>query len=840
MVEERDRRGIAVPGWSAGVPDFEANPALTPSEKTGAAGYPRWYDEILQQWPRAAARYGEGLAEIASMGVALTPCGATDDEPDGDETPEEAAWNDALGDLITSRLGVERGDGPAWGAAELLSLAYEAIWYGFSLAEPYWRAPGSDPMREGRIVLVPLLRAAVYRWEPDYQTMTCSRVWYQEAMGTRAIPYDELVHIAHRSAPGQYYGAGELRPLIGPFSAWRMLMTAGATAINAATGRLVVAEPEQLDGVGKARIRQLTEGFDAGRVRSFSVPAGAEYDIHTAGGAIPDIGGSLAAYDGQVDQLFQSRTSSLGITSAGSRATAEILSSEDEASQIAAWDRIVDRTVQRLAAWVARQTGYTGRIRTASTARTEIAEAASDVVPLLVQGRDLLGGWSPADADVLRERLGWQSLEAAGLAPAAAQVTPADVPGARELTGIIASLAERDSHEPTKTMREEAQRGLDWRREHGRGGTEVGIARARDIASGRMLSSDTVRRMRSYFARHEVDKQGEGWSPGEPGYPSAGRIAWALWGGDAGRTWAESIADLAEPRGCGCGSCSSASLAETVTWAGRDGVALPHPRPPAEVEVDGVVYQPELAVAWAELDDLRAILDAELAAAIGPIVAEHRAATWASLIDDGYDQAKQDAIYAEYRARYEAAVMDYYQRARDQAVDQARAEQAASDVRPTDRAGLDVEALRRWTDRQAEQARLQTRIAAETIASRVQTPVQQAYASGVQRSQWRPNQTLAGLASEAAPVASRVEAVGTLVDTAESAPTGEVVIAAVRSSMRDPNVCEWCESQDRMAWRFPEDEEAFLEYLDAHSLPDPECEGAPRCRCRITLIWGKE
>ena len=38
--------------------------------------------------------------------------------------------------------------------------------------------------------------------------------------------------------------------------------------------------------------------------------------------------------------------------------------------------------------------------------------------------------------------------------------------------------------------------------------------------------------MASYFARHEVDKQGQGWSPGEDGFPSAGRIAWALWGGD--------------------------------------------------------------------------------------------------------------------------------------------------------------------------------------------------------------------------------------------------------------------------------------------------------------------
>jgi len=47
--------------------------------------------------------------------------------------------------------------------------------------------------------------------------------------------------------------------------------------------------------------------------------------------------------------------------------------------------------------------------------------------------------------------------------------------------------------------------------------------------------------MASYFARHEVDKQGTGFSPGEPGYPSAGRIAWALWGGDPGKTWAEQI-----------------------------------------------------------------------------------------------------------------------------------------------------------------------------------------------------------------------------------------------------------------------------------------------------------
>jgi HK97 family phage prohead protease len=96
---------------------------------------------------------------------------------------------------------------------------------------------------------------------------------------------------------------------------------------------------------------------------------------------------------------------------------------------------------------------------------------------------------------------------------------------------------------PTEEMAEEAARGLAWREEFGRGGTAVGVARARDISNRTNLSPSTVRRMVSYFARHEVDKEGEGFSPGEDGYPSAGRIAWALWGGDPGKSWANRKSD---------------------------------------------------------------------------------------------------------------------------------------------------------------------------------------------------------------------------------------------------------------------------------------------------------
>jgi hypothetical protein len=94
---------------------------------------------------------------------------------------------------------------------------------------------------------------------------------------------------------------------------------------------------------------------------------------------------------------------------------------------------------------------------------------------------------------------------------------------------------------PPASVRKEAQRGLDWRQQFNRGGTEVGVARARDLSGGRRVSEQTARRMVSFFARHEVDKQGRGFSPGEPGYPSPGRIAWALWGGDPGQAWANKL-----------------------------------------------------------------------------------------------------------------------------------------------------------------------------------------------------------------------------------------------------------------------------------------------------------
>jgi hypothetical protein len=69
-----------------------------------------------------------------------------------------------------------------------------------------------------------------------------------------------------------------------------------------------------------------------------------------------------------------------------------------------------------------------------------------------------------------------------------------------------------------------------------KGMTPVGLARARDLMNRRPLSEETVRRMKAYFDRHEIDKQGSTWDEKGKGWQ-----AWQGWGGDAGRAWANRI-----------------------------------------------------------------------------------------------------------------------------------------------------------------------------------------------------------------------------------------------------------------------------------------------------------
>jgi len=101
----------------------------------------------------------------------------------------------------------------------------------------------------------------------------------------------------------------------------------------------------------------------------------------------------------------------------------------------------------------------------------------------------------------------------------------------------------KEGYKPTAGMRSAARRAIKLK-EQGKAkgaGTAVGWTRAGQLARGETLSLSTVKRMYSFFSRHEVDKKGKDWDNAEN--PSNGKIMWLAWGGDAGFSWSRKIVE---------------------------------------------------------------------------------------------------------------------------------------------------------------------------------------------------------------------------------------------------------------------------------------------------------
>lgn len=102
-------------------------------------------------------------------------------------------------------------------------------------------------------------------------------------------------------------------------------------------------------------------------------------------------------------------------------------------------------------------------------------------------------------------------------------------------------MEKAEGYSPPAGARAAARRAIKFKEDGkaGGAGTAVGWTRARQLANGETLSLSTVKRMYSYFSRHEVDKKGKDW--GNQANPSNGYIMWLAWGGDAGFSWSRNI-----------------------------------------------------------------------------------------------------------------------------------------------------------------------------------------------------------------------------------------------------------------------------------------------------------
>jgi len=83
-------------------------------------------------------------------------------------------------------------------------------------------------------------------------------------------------------------------------------------------------------------------------------------------------------------------------------------------------------------------------------------------------------------------------------------------------------------------VRNNAKRGIELNKKvNNKCATQVGKVRAQQLASGEAITVATIKRMHSYLSRAE-----EYYDEGDS--KACGTISYLLWGGKAGKRWAES------------------------------------------------------------------------------------------------------------------------------------------------------------------------------------------------------------------------------------------------------------------------------------------------------------
>ncbi len=151
-----------------------------------------------------------------------------------------------------------------------------------------------------------------------------------------------------------------------------------------------------------------------------------------------------------------------------------------------------------------------------------------------------------------------------------------------------------ETYSPPQGARAAARKAIKFK-EDGKAngaGTSVGWTRAGQLARGEALSLDTVKRMYSYFSRHEVDKKGKDWA--NQSNPSNGYIMWLAWGGDAGYSWSRSIVQREMDKGLFANFGADHSTHERVTEMVEKEVAPANPSFTVDPKYPGVgIKRPE-------------------------------------------------------------------------------------------------------------------------------------------------------------------------------------------------------------------------------------------------------
>lgn len=379
---------------------------------------------------------------------------------------------------------------------------------------------------------------------------------------------------------------------------------------------------------------------------------------------------------------------------------------------------------------------------------------------------------------------------------------------------------------PPEGARDAAQQGLDYRSEYGRGGTETGIARARDIANGRTLSPETIRRMTAFFSRHEKNRVSPADKTESDGGPTNGWIAWLLWGGDPARTWSEKVARQMESADDttknSAHTCGPGCTHDRPEWLRILSAMAPKDDPVIELQ-STIDPKDERGMNAEAIEKQLDTFADRIGRKISPIVTEMQT-LWRDRVRDGAFDAVtvEDEMRAFFRPRIENIFFDESMRVSGEAKKQLLRDYGFTVAR-------DAEMPVR--DRMGSVMRASSRSAAAEVFNRqygymldsLTGNLQSDDVTGVPRLK---TSTLAGVAKG---LTNRAYSIGRddLIESVQEVGDGPK-IQGRRTSMLDRDVCPVCRALD-----FEEGGPVHVVGSSAYytDMPPNRCEGGDQCRC---------
>ncbi|TQE98497.1 MAG: hypothetical protein FKY71_13535 [Spiribacter salinus] len=652
---------------------------------------------------------------------------------------------------------------------------------------------------------------------------------------------DHRVHVANiHATAANIEGISLIRPVIHWVKFKQLLSQIAAVTAQkyGAPMAVIKNDPKALEILGMtadqndgATIFRQVSGQQANEAPTFQLEPGWDIEIMAPTGTMPSLEGLIDYCDQMIAKPTHSEGGLLGSNTVGSYALSQTMDNSLLRAQpgfAAEALQSLDWIVRDIAKWHGVTLDYYPRAVWEMDGFSDNSRWIEDATSAM--GGMPMNDWPP---EMQKEALKKLNLPASTFddyqAPEASQSTQgAQFSDAK--TFAPEKYSDLDFSAPSGA-RDAAERGLDYRREYGRGGTDTGIARARDIARGADLSPDTVRRMAAFFARHEKNRVPPTEKTEPDGGPTNGWIAWQLWGGDAGRTWSESMVERMSARdgksmSCGCspgdhGGFDMPSLGATLArfrGVRRDDNIIELRDTLTAANGNGL----DAEAARRQMDQA----EKRIGDAMRKVAQDHRRA-YRELVRDGSMTPRQadQAMREEFLPRYEDAAREGLRDVGDKAKRQflrdlgfTVARDARMPMTDAMEAALEASAYDVAAEFYGRQEGVMRRSVTEDSAAGDETgvPILEASTAALAA------RGLVGRAYNA----GRDDMIETVQEAVPEAPQ----IIAKRSSMLDDRVCEPCRKRD-----FEEGSSPAVHVVGSQAyyddMPPRHCLGKNRCRC---------